>query len=58
MGGLWVLGKGNEAGEEQHLLGLQGLVEGYEKTSILSEFPTFHNTQKVLQCYGFLVRAG
>lgn len=49
--GLWAQGRGNKAEEEQHLLGLKGLVEGYGKKCVCSEFPTFHNTPKVLSFF-------
>jgi len=48
--GLWALRRGKEAGEEQHLLKLEALVKGCGERSVVSDFPAFHNTQKVLQC--------
>lgn len=41
MGELWAQRRENDTQEEQNLLGLEGLVQGYGKKS---ESPTFHNT--------------
>lgn len=38
---MWVIGRENEAGEDQHDLGLKGLVRGYGKEFVLPEFPCF-----------------